>query len=96
MRGVPNPHDKQPCVPSLTMASPDWFTLKEPIPEELASLGREVLELVPRKQRGSLEAYRQAANDLSAILKVTRVRVKPKTLYYVALRLKWIADSTTD
>jgi hypothetical protein len=51
-----------------------------------------VLDLVPRKQRGSLQAYRQAAEDLSAILKVGKVRVKPKNLYHYALRVKWLRD----
>jgi hypothetical protein len=60
----------------------------------LAALGREVLDLVPRKQRASLAAYRQAATDLSAILKVTGVRRAPKTLYYAALRVKWLNDNT--
>ena len=49
--------------------------------------------MVPRNERGSLEAYRQAANDLSRILKTTGVQVKPKVLYYTALRVKWIADN---
>jgi len=52
-----------------------------------------VLELVPRKQRGSLAAHRQAASDLSAILRVTGVRRAPKSLYYAALCVKWIADN---
>ena len=76
------------------MVQPGPLTLKDPIPEDLAALGREVLELVPRKQRGSRDAYRQAAHDLSAILKVSRVRVTPKKLYYAALRVKWLADNT--
>ena len=95
MRGVPNPHNDQSCVPSIPAVQPGSFTLREPIPEDLAAFGREVLELVPRKQRGSLEAYRQAASDLSAILKVSAVRRAPKTLYYAALRVKWLADNTT-
>jgi hypothetical protein len=66
----------------------------EPLPEALAALGREVLDSVPRKQRDSLAAYRQAARDLSAILRVTGVRRTPKTLYYAALRVKWLADNT--
>jgi hypothetical protein len=95
MLGLPNPHNDQPSFPSLSTESPGSLALKEPIPEDLAALGREVLELVPRKQRGLLDAYRQAANDLSAILKVTGVRVKPKVLYYTALRVKWIADNAS-
>ena len=65
------------------------------LPEALAALGREVLELVPRTQRASLAAYRQAANDLSAILRVTGARSTTKTQYYAALRVKWLADNTT-
>jgi hypothetical protein len=95
MRGVPNPHNDQPCVPSFPAVHPGSLILKEPIPEDLAALGREVLELVPRKLRGSPDADRQAAHDLSAILKVTGVRVKPKVLYYTALRVKWIADNAS-
>jgi hypothetical protein len=97
MRGVPDHSKEQPALPTsatVTVAHPTLIP-SEPIPEALAELGREVLDLVPRKQRGSLEAYRQAANDLSAILKVTGVRMKPKNLYYVALRVKWIRDNTT-
>ena len=74
------------CAPTVTP--------KAPLPAALAALGREVLDLVPRKQRASLAAYRQAARDLSAILKVTGVRRAPKTLYYAALRVKWLADNT--
>lgn len=70
--------------------------MKDPLPEDLAAFGREVLELVPRKERASLDAYRQAAHALSRVLKVTGVRVRPKVLYYAALRVKWIADNTTD
>ena len=55
-----------------------------------------MLELLPRKQRGSLEAYRQAANDLSRILKKTGVRVKPKVLYYTALRVTWLQDQVAE
>lgn len=67
MRGVPNPpnNQPQPGVSLLLVAAPGSLMLKEPIPEELAALGREVLEMVPRKERGSLDAYRQAASDLS-------------------------------
>jgi hypothetical protein len=93
MRGVPNPQNDQPCVPSFPAVQPGSLTLKEPIPEDLAALGREVLELVPRKERASLHAYRQAANALSPILKATGVRVTPKVLYYTALRVKWITDN---
>ncbi len=96
MRGVPDHSDKQPCLPSLSSASPGSLTLKEPIPEELVALGREVLEMVPRPARGSLEAYRRAANALSRMLRTRGMRVKPKALYYVALRLKWIKDTTTN
>ena len=98
MRGVPNPRNDQPQsgVPSLLVVVPGSLTLIEPMPEELAALGREMLEMVPRKQRGSLAAYRQAANDLSRMLGATGVRVKPKVLYYTALRVKWIKDSTIE
>jgi hypothetical protein len=97
MRGVPDHSDEQPSVPASVPVPvcPPAFTPKEPLPEALAALGREVLELVPRKQWGSLDAYRQAAHDLSRMLKVGGVRIKPKNLYYVALRVKWIADNTT-
>jgi hypothetical protein len=97
MRSTPDSNNEQPVAAapfSLSVVAPT-LTLKEPIPEDLAALGREVLELVPRKQRGSLEAYRQAANDLSRILKTTGVRVKPKALYYTALRVKWIQDNVS-
>ncbi len=96
MHSVPDANHDQPVADefcSLSVAAPP-FTPKEPLPEALAALGREVLELVPRKQQGSLAAYRQAARDLSAILKVTGVRRAPKTLYYAALRVKWLADNT--
>ena len=92
MRGVPNPHNDQPCVPSCPVVHPGPLTLKEPIPEDLAALGREVLELVPRKPQPALEVYRQAATALSAILKATGVRVPPEKLYYAALRVKWLTD----
>ncbi len=94
MRGVPDHSNEQSSLPSPSAALPSAITLKEPIPEELSELGREVLEMVPRKLRGSLEAYRQAASDLSQILRVKGVRMKPKNLYYVTLRVKWIRDST--
>jgi hypothetical protein len=94
MRGVPDHSPEQPCLPSLSSAPPGSLTLKEPIPEELAALGEEVLDLVPRKERGSLEAYRRAAHALSRMLRTKGVRVKPKVLYYVALRVKWITDTT--
>ncbi len=96
MRSVPDSNNDQPVADaafSLPVASPT-FTPKEPIPEGLAALGREVLELVPRKPQPSLESYRQAASDLSAILRITGVRVTPKRLYYAALRVKWLADNT--
>ena len=98
MRGVPDRSPEQPSVPTsdpIPVCAPAVIP-KDPLPEALAALGREVLELVPRKQRGSLAAYRQAASDLSAILRVTGVRRAPKTLYYAALRVKWIRDNTTD
>jgi hypothetical protein len=83
MRGVPDHSKEQPSLPeSVTVpVCPPTFTPKEPTPAEMAALGREVLELGPGKQRGSLDAYRQAAHDLSAILKLTGVRVTPKVLY---------------
>jgi transposase InsO family protein len=97
MRGVPDHSKEQPSdSPSITVTVlPPTLIPKSSIPDRLAELGREVLDMVPRKQRGSLEAYRQAAHDLSAILKVNGVRMKPKNLYYVALRVKWIADNTS-
>jgi hypothetical protein len=96
MRGVPDHSPEQPAVPTsdTILVRPPDVTPKAPLPEALAALGREVLELVPRKQRGSLEAYRQAASDLSAILRVTGVPRAPKTLYYAALRVKWLTDNT--
>lgn len=97
MRGVPDHSPEQASVPApvtVPVCAPA-VTPKEPLPETLAALGREVLELVPRKQRGSLAAYRQAASDHSAILRVTGVRRTPRTLYYAALRVKWLADNTT-
>ena len=96
MRGAPDHSNEKPCSPSaVTVVLQPALIPREPIPEGLAELGREVLEMVPRKLRGSLEAYRQAANNLSAILKVTGVRMKPKNLYYIALRVKGIMDNTT-
>jgi hypothetical protein len=96
MRGVPDHSPEQPAVPTsdTILVRPPTVIPKQPLPEALATLGREVLELVPRKQRHSLGAYRQAASDLSAILKVTGVRRAPKTLYYAALRVKWLVDNT--
>ena len=96
MRGVPDHSPEQPAVPTsdTILACAPTVTPKAPLPEALAALGREVLDLVPRKQRASLAAYRQAATDLSAILKVTGVRRAPKTLYYAALRVKWLNDNT--
>jgi hypothetical protein len=82
-------------MPSLVPA-PIRFTPRDPLPEDLAALGREVLELVPREKRGALEAYRMAATALSQILHVGGMRVKPKALYYAALRVKWITENTPD
>ncbi len=96
MRGVPDRSKEPPSVPppvTVTVVSPT-LSPKEPLPEELVDLGREVLDLVPRKQRGSLDAYREAAHGLSRVLKVTGVRVTPRVLFYLALRVKWIADTT--
>ena len=97
MRGVPDHSQEQPSLPTpvTVPVPPPTVTPKEPLPEALAALGREVLELIPRKQRGSLDVYRQAAHDLSRVLKVTGVRVRPKVLYYAALRVKWITENTT-
>jgi hypothetical protein len=97
MRGVPDHSQESPSVPtSVTVpASPPTFVPKEPLSAGLAALGQEVLDMVPRKQRDSLAAYRQAASDLSAILRVTGVRRTPPTLYYAALRIKWLVDNTT-
>jgi hypothetical protein len=96
MRGVPDHSPEQPAVPTsdTILVRPPAVNPKTPLPEALAALGREVLDLVPRKQRASLAAYRQAASDLSALLKVTGVRRAPRTLYYAALRVKWLADNT--
>jgi hypothetical protein len=96
MRGIPDRSPEKPSTPTsdtLLVCAPT-VTPKDPLPEALAALGREVLDLIPRKQRASLVAYRQAARDLSAILKVTGVRRAPKTLYYAALRVKWLTDNT--
>ena len=96
MRGIPDHSPEQPAVPAsdTILVRAPAVTPKTPLPEALAALGREVLDLIPRKQRASLAAYRQAASDLSAILKVTGVRRAPKTLYYAALRVKWLRDNT--
>jgi hypothetical protein len=97
MRSVPYHSPEQPAVPTsdTLLVRPPAVSPKQPLPEALAALGREVLDFVPRKQRDSLAAYRQAARDLSAILRVTGVRRAPKTLYYAALRVKWLADNTS-
>jgi hypothetical protein len=92
MHSLPDSNNEQPVADasfSLTVAAPT-FTPKTPIPAELAALGREVLELAPRKPQPSLEAYRVAAHNLSRVLKATGVRVTPKVLYYTALRVKWL------
>ena len=96
MRSTPDSQNEQfvaEASVSLAVASPA-FIPKTPLPETLAARGREVLDLVPRKQRASLAVYRQGASDLSAILRVTGVRRAPKTLYYAAMRVKWLADNT--
>jgi hypothetical protein len=70
MRGVPDHSQEPPSLPTsvaVTVSLPT-FVPKEPISDGLAALGREVLDMVPRTQRGSLAAYRKAASDLSAIL----------------------------
>ena len=60
MRGVPDHSKEEPCAsPEITVAHPNLIPSK-PIPERLAALGRELLEMVPRKQRGSLESYRRS------------------------------------
>ena len=79
MRGLPDHRNNQPTLPSPTIAPPT-LVLQESIPERMAELGREVLDMVPRKERDSLEAYRRAANSLSPILRVKRVRVKRRDL----------------
>jgi hypothetical protein len=96
MRGIPDHSPEQPAVPTsdTIVVRPPELTPKTPLPEALAALGREVLDLVPHKPQPSLAAYRQAASDLSAILKVGHVRVTPRKLYYAALRVKWLADNT--
>ena len=96
MRGIPDHSPEKPSTPTsdtIVVRPPDVIP-KTPLAEALAALGREVLDLVPRKPQPTLAAYRQAARDLSAILKVTGVRRAPKTLYYAALRVKWLADNT--
>jgi hypothetical protein len=96
MRGVPDYSQESCSLPASTVpAFPPTFVPKEPLSEGLAALGREVLDMVPRKQRDSLAAYRQAASDLSAILRVTGMRRTTPTLYYAALRVKWLVDNTT-
>jgi len=97
MRGGPDHSQEQPSSHTCRCSrAPTRMHPERADPGKLAALGREVLELVPWKQRDSLDAYRQAATDLSATLKVTGVRVTPRKLYYVALRLKWLAHNTTD
>jgi hypothetical protein len=89
---MPDSNNDQPVSDvslSLAVACPT-FTPRTRIPAELAALGREVLELVPRKPQPSLEAYRVAAHNLSRVLKATGVRVTPKVFYYTALRVKWL------
>ena len=97
MPGFPEHSQEQPSVPppaTITVASPT-LSPKEPLSDDLAALGREVLDMVPRKQRGaSLDVYRQSAQGLSRVLKVTGVRVTPRVLFYLALRVKWLADNT--
>ncbi len=94
MRGVPDHNQERPCVPPAPPCpAPITFTPRDPSPDPLAELGREVLEKIPCKQRGSLEAYRRAANDLSLILRASGVKIKPKALYYTALRQKWLDDN---
>jgi hypothetical protein len=101
MRGIPDSNkeqhsnEEQPDAPLAFAVSAPTLIPKAPLSAGLAALGREVLDLVPRKQRDSLAAYRQAARDLSAILKVTGVRRTPKTLFYAALRVKWLMDNTS-
>ena len=97
MRGVPNHSKDQPSLPASPSLKvlPPTLVVKAPMPDDLAAFGREVLDLVPRTQRGSLDAYRQAARDLTRVLKVAGVRVRPTVLYYAALRVKWIAENTT-
>ena len=98
MRSVPDSNNEQLVADesfALSTAVPT-FTPTTPLPEALAALGREVLDLVPREPQPSLAAYRPAAGDLSAILKVSRVRVTPKVLYYTALRVKWMQDSVLE
>ena len=98
MRGFPD-HSKDqpaptPAAPTITVR-PGTLVEKAPLEEELAAFGREVLDLVPRKQRGtSLDLYRRAADDLSRVLRAGKIRVGPKKLYYAALRVKWIKDNT--
>ena len=97
MRGAPD-HSQEPPVASPTVSVPvasPTVVPTTPLSVELAALGQEVLDLVPRDQRGTLAAYRQAARDLSAVLAVTGVRRTPRTLFYAALRMKWLADNTS-
>jgi hypothetical protein len=52
--------------------------------------------MVPSKPQPALAAYRQAAEHLSRIFRVTGLRIKPKMLYYTALRVKWLRDQVTE
>ncbi len=97
MRGVPDHSNERPCVPPGTLGA---HTHPGHAPERhrrpWPSWGGNVLERVPRPERGALEAYRLAANALSRMLRAGGVRMKPKDLYYTGLRLKWMADNPTD
>ena len=75
MRGVPESNREQQIDPSPLPVAVPTLVPKEPIPPALAELGREVLALVPRKPQPSLAAYRQAAEDLSRVLRVTGTRI---------------------
>ncbi len=94
MRGVPDHSNEQTGLPSLAAMLPLTLRLKDAIPDELMALGQEVVDMVRRHGLYTLNTYRQAAKDLSKILRVNGRRIKPKDLYYVALRVKWIKDST--
>ena len=96
MRGIPDHSNQQPALPSLSAALPATLTLKEKISDEWAGLGQEVVDMVLCRGLYSLESYRRAAKDLCNVLRVNGRRMKQRDLYYMALRVKWIKDSTDE
>ncbi len=89
-----DPQDDRRLFPSLSSPSPRVFTLKEPIPPELVDLGWEVVAWVLHEGMYSLFGFREAAKAVSRTLNERGVRVRPRDLYYTALRVKWMKDST--